>query len=368
MERAGRTATVTIVIVVYNRRDELREVLQRMLFESEYPAESVDIVVVDNASTDGSAAMVRDEFPQVQLIARDTNIGAPAWNDGFAIARGDYVLILDDDCYLLPDGLGRAVAAAQEHAADLVTFKVVSTKDPGYVFSEKYRTGLFTFWGCAWLVRRSVLNELGGYDSELFMWANELEFTIRYLDRGYRHLHYPLVVAQHMKTPPAKDSEFDLRGYRINARHWPYVVAKLFRLRDAFGAFVAVVLTVLRDAVRKDPPAIRALPESFAGFVHGLRHRSPVRPEISHFYRENFENFVSPWRLARPPAQLARAVPRELAIRVLRGEERPEGIGRREQFYAEREVLYALEEPVMLEFRDSGDGAEPVWRSVGSAA
>lgn len=219
--------SVTIVIVVYNRRDELREVLHRMLSESDYPTDRVDIVVVDNASSDGSAAMVRDEFAQVQLIARGTNIGAPAWNDGFAVARGDYVLILDDDCYLPPDGLRRAVSAAREHEAQLVSFKVISAADPSWVFTEKYRTGLFTFWGCAWVVDQRVLSELGGYDPELFMWANELEFTIRFLDRGYRHLHLPDVVARHMKPPPDSAEEIEIRGYKINARHWPYVAAKL---------------------------------------------------------------------------------------------------------------------------------------------
>ena len=109
--------SVTIVIVVYNRRDELREVLHRMLSESDYPTDRVDIVVVDNASSDGSAAMVRDEFAQVQLIARGTNIGAPAWNDGFAVARGDYVLILDDDCYLPPDGRGSRQTSPHEPSA-----------------------------------------------------------------------------------------------------------------------------------------------------------------------------------------------------------------------------------------------------------
>ena len=98
--------TVTIVFVVFNRRDELRESLTRMLAQSEYDRDRVDVIVVDNASTDGSAAMVREEFPQVQVIVRDENIGASAWNDGFAVARGDFVLILDDDCYL-PSGRAR---------------------------------------------------------------------------------------------------------------------------------------------------------------------------------------------------------------------------------------------------------------------
>src|SRR5205807_5163355 len=224
-----------------------------MLYESEYSADCVDIVVVDNASTDGSAAMVREEFREVHLIARDSNIGAPAWNDGFAVARGDYVLILDDDCYLLPDGLGRAVDGARQYEADLVTFKVISTKDPAHVFTEKYRTGLFSFWGCAWLVRRSVLSELGGYDPELFMWANELEFTIRLLDRGCRHLHFPEVVAQHMKAPPEEGAPFEVRGYRINARHWPYIAAKLFRMRDALEALAALLVTVVKDSLRLHP-------------------------------------------------------------------------------------------------------------------
>jgi GT2 family glycosyltransferase len=355
MATRAKRPTVTIVIVVYNRRDELRDVLRRMLHESRYPSELVDVVVVDNASSDGSATMVRDEFPGVRLIARETNIGAPAWNDGFAIARGDFVLILDDDCYLLPDGLERAVDAALKHRADLITFKVISTKVPGYVFTEKYRTGLFTFWGCAWLVRRSVLNELGGYDPELFMWANELEFTIRFLDRGYRHLHFPDVVAQHMKAPPVATNSFELSGYRINARHWPYVAAKLLRIGDALAAFVALVTRIVRDGLRLGLPALLAIPDAFAGFVNGLRHRSPVRPEISSFYRHNFENFVSPWLLSRPPAQVLRALPRELFATIWRGEERPEGMGNWDQFYLDRSELYPLDEVRMLEFRPAGD-------------
>src|SRR3954469_7567393 len=111
--------TVTIVFLVYNRRDELRISLQKMTEESDYPRERVDVVVVDNASEDGAAAMVREEFPEVQLIRREVNSGVSAINDGFAVAKGDFVLGLDDDCYLPPDGLRRAIALAAEHEADL---------------------------------------------------------------------------------------------------------------------------------------------------------------------------------------------------------------------------------------------------------
>lgn len=325
--------SVTIVFVVYNRREELRASLRKMLAESDYEG-PVDAIVVDNASFDGSADMVRAEFPDVRLIVRDENIGAPAWNDGFAVAEGDWVLVLDDDCYLPPPGLTRAVAAAGEHDADLVSFKVVSTVDPTWEFTEKYRTGLFAFWGCAWLVRGPVIQELGGYDPQLFIWANELELMLRLLDRGYCHLHLPEVVAQHMKGPGDGGDWIDGRGYRINARHWGYVAAKLLQPRDAAETLVALLGRAMRDGVRTDRVALTAVTETVKGFAQGLRHRRPVRPELSRFYRRNFQTFASPWWLSRSLPDMIRR----------------SGTGRYDSYFSERERWYPLEEPATLSF------------------
>ena len=57
--------------------------------------------------------MVREQVPQVRLVEPAENAGVRRWNDGFAVATGDWVLALDDDCYLLPDGLRRAIDAAR---------------------------------------------------------------------------------------------------------------------------------------------------------------------------------------------------------------------------------------------------------------
>jgi GT2 family glycosyltransferase len=333
----GDWPSVTIVFLVYDRRDELRTSLRKMLFESDYDSGRVDVIVVDNASTDGSAAMVEEEFPQVRLIRRETNCGVSGWNDGFAVARGAYVLALDDDCYLPPDGLRRTMAAAREHDADLVSFKVVSTADPEFVFSDEYRTGLFMFWGCAVLVRRQALHQLEGYDPEIFVWANELEFMIRFFDRGYRHLHLPDVVAQHMKAPWDRSSKWiDERSYRINARHLGYIAAKLFHRRDAAEALVALLARSMRDGLRIDRVALKAVPDTVKGFVHGLRRREPVRKaELSHFYRRNFESFASPWWISRPVGQLLRKLPRETLRRS-----RPTNVGRRDEYYTERARYY----------------------------
>jgi GT2 family glycosyltransferase len=307
--------TVTVVFLVYNRREELRTSLRRMLVESDYERGRVDVIVVDNASSDGSADMVRDEFPHVELIRRSENVGVSGWNDGFARARGDYVLALDDDCYLPPDGLRRAVAEARAHEADLVSFGVTSSFDTSHRFDLVYRTGLLSFWGCAVLIRRAALQELRGYDPGIFVWANEVEFMLRFFDRGYRHLYLPEVVAVHMKPAHSEHWTDYVRSapYKRNTRHWAYIAARHLRARDALETLVALLAVNLRDAVSVDRRALAVMPGGIAGFASGLRRRRPVRREISRAYRQNFESFASPWWFSRPPRELLRALPRELA-------------------------------------------------------
>lgn len=340
---------VSIVFVVYNRRDPLRECLQRMLADSDYDPERLEVIVVDNASSDGSSAMVAEEFPHVGLIVRDTNIGVSAWNDGFARARGDLVLALDDDCYLPPDGLRRAVAAAQRRDADLVSFTVVSSHDRTHRFTEAYRTGLLSFWGCAVLIRRTVLESLEGYDPEIFLWANELEFMLRFFDRGFRHLHCPEIEAVHMKKPSAWDTFIPEGEYRINARHFAYVAAKLLKRRDAAEALVALVMRNLGDGALLDRVGFKALPDTLRGFAHGLRRRQPVQnSKLSRAYRRNFVSFASPWWLSLRPQVLLRTVPSEFARRVLD----PDGSARsprgpRDEYFARRARFYPAKSDIL---------------------
>jgi GT2 family glycosyltransferase len=333
--------TVSIVFLVYNRREELRESLHHMTRDSDYPAELVDITVVDNASQDGSSEMVREEFPEVRLITRAVNCGISGWNDGFAVATGDYVLALDDDCYLPPDGLRRAVAAAAEHEADLVSFGVISSVDPKLRFDRRYRTGLLTFWGCAVLVRRAVLEDVGYFDPEIFVWAHEVEFMLRFYDAGYRHVHVPEILAVHMKAPGPKWAQVvGSESYRINFRHLAYVAAKHLRARQAVGAFVALLFTHLRDGLRGDTNAVRAIPTSTRGFLHGLRHRSPVRnAEISRIYRLNFLSWASPWWFSRPPLLWLASLPGAL-VRRATGRRRPAGHRGRQREYFARAARY----------------------------
>lgn len=333
---------VTIVFLVFNRREELRESLRRMLAESDFPPDRSDVVVVDNASQDGSADMVARDFPHVRLIRRTTNSGVSGFNDGFAAATGDFVLALDDDCYLPPDGLRRAVQAAQDHAADLVSFGIASAQDPAHRFDHEYPTGLLSFWGCAVLIRGTVLRALGGYDPEIFVWANETELMVRFLDAGFRHLHLPEVVAVHMKSPDGTALGYITSwSYGMNFRHFGYIAGKLLRPADALAVLAAVLGWSIRDALRIHPDALKGTGAALHGFARGLRRRAPVgRAAVSRVYRENFHSFTGPWRISRPPGRLVLELPREW-VRARRGQPPGEGhAGRYPQYMAQRARFY----------------------------
>lgn len=306
-ESRSALPTVTIVLLVYNRRDELQLTLSEMLEGCDYDSDLIDVVVVDNASEDGSAEMVCAEFPQVRLIRRAVNCGVSGWNDGFAVAKGDLVLVLDDDCYLPGDRLRRAIASMEEHEADMVSFSVVAADDPEFRFDLDYRTGLLTFWGCAAMIRRSALEEVGGFDPEIFVWAHEVEFMIRFYDKGYRHLHLPEVTAVHMKDSKFGHVYYSSPNYRFNARNFGYIAAKHLRARDAFEVLVALLASNVRNAIRMPPAGFSVVRMTLAGFARGLRHREPLENrELSRAYRHNFYDFAGPWKLSRAPREWLR--------------------------------------------------------------
>ena len=319
---------VTVNILTHNRRELLARSLRVMHEQLEYPTERLEFIVVDNASSDGTGEMLRSQFPDVRLI-ENANNGAAGWTRGFEAGRGDYFLVLDDDCYLSGEALRHAVAAAEAQRAQLVSFRVLSSFDPGYEFSADYRVGLLSFWGSAALIARAAVDELGGFDPEIFIWGNELEFTIRLLDRGFRHLFLPEVSAVHAKPPMETPT---VATYCTHTRHLAYIAAKLLRPGDAVLALVNLTAKSMLDVARF-PARWRALPALLSGIYSGLRRREPVRRQVSRLYRQGFREFSSPWFYLRRPLALWRSSRhRDGMAGYLRS--------RHEDFYGARGELY----------------------------
>src|SRR5688572_12391926 len=96
----GPSTDVSVIIVNWNTCDLLRQCLQSV--EAETSPAACEVIVVDNASSDSSAAMVRSEFPRITLLVNEENRGfAAANNQAIAIAKGRYVLLLNSDTIVL---------------------------------------------------------------------------------------------------------------------------------------------------------------------------------------------------------------------------------------------------------------------------
>jgi GT2 family glycosyltransferase len=109
---------LSIIIVNWNVKALLRNCLQSLREACHSsPDLTIEIIVVDSASTDGSAQMVRDEFPQVRLIASDQNLGYAGGNNaGVDIARGRYLFLLNPDTVVKADALARLVDYMDTHS------------------------------------------------------------------------------------------------------------------------------------------------------------------------------------------------------------------------------------------------------------
>jgi len=195
---------VSLVISVWNRVDDLRDNLTATRAQTRAPLE---VIVVDNDSTDGTPEMVLEEFPEVNLIRMPhSSYGAcETFNVGFASARGAFVGILDDDVILPEDYVERML---EEFAAEPDTTAVLSPKvvEPGMpqwhleskaVNEPRYMS---TFRGCASMARKHAIAAAGFYDIRLFIFGNERDLTARLLNLGYRVKMVPSIEVFH-KAP-----------------------------------------------------------------------------------------------------------------------------------------------------------------------
>jgi GT2 family glycosyltransferase len=119
---------LSIIIVNWNTQDILRDCL-RSIYEQGGEID-LEVIVIDNASTDGSVEMVKKDFPQVTLIENSQNRGfAAANNQGIAVARGRYVLLLNSDTVVLDKALQKTVSCAEAHPeAAVVGCRVLNPK------------------------------------------------------------------------------------------------------------------------------------------------------------------------------------------------------------------------------------------------
>ena len=119
---------VTVIVVNFNRVNLLRFCLQSLVSQD---ASAVELIVVDNASSDGSADMVASEFPQAKLIRSTTNLGFCAGNNvAIAQARGPFIALLNNDAIAQPQWLSAMLAAMADPKVGMVASKIMVANRP----------------------------------------------------------------------------------------------------------------------------------------------------------------------------------------------------------------------------------------------
>ncbi|MGH2592460.1 MAG: glycosyltransferase family 2 protein [Anaerolineae bacterium] len=265
---------LSIVVVNWNVRDLLRRCLDS-IFAAGQPR--LEVIVVDNASSDGSLDMLRADFPHVTLIANADNRGFPAANNqGLAAARGRLVMTLNPDTAIVADALARMIAYLDAHP-DVGALGPQLLNPDGSIQSSRRRfptfaTALFeSTWlqgiaphsvlrryyvddvpgdvpqevdwvtGACIVVRREALEAVGGFDPDFFMYSEELDWCRRIKSAGWKIVYLPAAkVIHHL----GKSSE-----QVVAARHIHFQTSKVRYFRKYHGRVVAGALRLFLLAI-----------------------------------------------------------------------------------------------------------------------
>lgn len=198
---------ISIIILSWNRKDEILKTLESLKNQT---YKNFEIIIVDQASTDGAPKAIEEMFPEVAIMRLHKNFGVPGGrNIGAVNAKGNILVFLDNDASLDDKALELVVKRfSAEDKLGVIGFKVLNANTKTLDFSSwvyqktKIRDAdtefyTYTFCGAGYAIRGEIFKKVGYYWDELFFGWEEMELSIRVLDAEYNILYDPNIVAYH---------------------------------------------------------------------------------------------------------------------------------------------------------------------------
>jgi N-acetylglucosaminyl-diphospho-decaprenol L-rhamnosyltransferase len=292
---------LTIVVVNWNTCDLTKQNL-RSIFQTLSDLE-YEVIVVDNASSDGSVEMVRTEFPRVSLLQNHENVGfSRANNQAINQSQGRYVLLLNSDAYLtdqagqilvrkmdeMPDvgiagaGLYNPDGTVQEDHGNLPTLsiEIITLLGLNKVFNrfrQNHGVREKTGWvkGAAMVLRKEMLDQIGLLDEDFFMFSEEIDLCYRAKQAGWNVLYLPEAHVVHLEAgSTGQIVERVLRLYNGKLRYYRLhhgVTSRLILLSAMFvSSYLKFIVYSLIGLFR---PLIRKNASFWASVVTGLREQ-----------------------------------------------------------------------------------------------
>lgn len=244
---------LSIIIVSYNTKELLSVCLSHLV----KAAKKWEVIVVDNASVDGTQKMVQEKFPWIHLIANEKNSGfAAANNMGLGRSRGRYLLLLNSDTEASIDAIEKVLTFLDTHpdvgAATCQLMLPSGEVDPAchrgfptpwgaltyFVGLEKLFPGSRLFGqyhlgfrsmdvpheidspsGAFFMVRREVYAAVGGLDEDYFMYGEDLDWSYRIRSAGWKIFYIPGIQVLHRKKQSGRASD-DKATRKVSQRHF----------------------------------------------------------------------------------------------------------------------------------------------------
>lgn len=213
------TPTASILVVNFNGESLLPACLDSLQI-MHLDNLCIEVIVVDNRSTDNSLSMLREQFPDVRIISNDVNNYAKAVNLGIDNSNSDYIVLLNNDASVAPDFLKTLLACAKNNPhvgavqskilfSDGIRINSVGVeqvedfyfRDSGFGEKDKGQYDetkeIDYFCGGAVLLRRECLSDVGAFDEDFIMYMEDVDYSIRMKNSGWKILYTPDSVVYH---------------------------------------------------------------------------------------------------------------------------------------------------------------------------
>ena len=296
-----RNPTVSIIIPTYNRKRELIR-LVKSIKQSSYPKENMEIIVVDDSSTDGTHYAIKRKFPDVRVV-RNTKrkLTSGARNVGIKCSKGDYLFLVDHDNVIDKKTITELVNFMESNKnvglVGPLMYYYSTPKEihcaggkltrplciPTYIFQHKKSETLpleqiyaieCEYVPNAFMVRRQIIKEIGFFDEENFpiLWE-DLDFSLRIKQKGYRIVIVPRAKIWH-DVSTAKDFHIDeerafFRGRNRTKFYLKYAPLRILLLPIDMLGFCGVLFAYHRGSRR-----LKKLFQYLRGIIHGLIPRN----------------------------------------------------------------------------------------------
>ena len=307
---------ITVIVVNYKTRKITTRCLQELY--ADLGTKNAEIIVVDNASDDGSVEAIRGHFPAAVVIANEVNVGfGAANNQALELARGRYLLFLNSDAFVHPGCVQMLAEYLENHDNVGLVGPKLENEDGSLqrscwrfpsalrswadalwisgLFADHPVIGDYRFWkhdearevdfviGACMLARREVYEAIGGFDLRFFMYQEEADWQKRMRAHGWSVHLVPEAGATHLGGASGKDEIPKVNRHFLESldryilKHHGSLGFLSMRMAQSVGSFLrAIVWVVISMSPRWRPRAAMKVEQYWGRFRHNLLTRRPI--------------------------------------------------------------------------------------------